>query len=279
MKKIIIASIVVTAIVAAVAAWIVLRVSPPVSTLAVRTTEPATLELGLKALNATSKTSTTVTVEDPEGKFVERVLKVPSSAEVQQLERFLAIDDMLICDTYGLCRVVKVPLNAEEQAVADGTGGEVSVRGVYNADQPGGPVQTLDRIYGRAILQPTDAGERWYRDIDFGVSWDAISEVTITRGAQHCNSVAVTANNPGRIIATLDNSTCDGDGQPIVVRWSAMVIENDLQSCPTLNAVEPCVPLARITVLPAKRKGYMVIYGDNLASAYQANVTLGQPLP
>jgi hypothetical protein len=74
----------------------------------------------------------------------------------------------------------------------------------------------------------------------------------------------------------MDNDVCDGDGQVIVIRWSATVIENDSQC---LSGPVVCQPFAPVTVLPYKRRGFQVIYGDEKAKTYQHRIILGQPLP
>lgn len=199
------------------------------------------------------------------------------NSQSEDIIQALAIDEMLICDAFGDCDVVVIPLSQEEQAVVAGTK-DISARAVYNADQPGGAVYSFDRIYGRALIKPTAANERWYQQIDFGRSWNGLTEVTITPGDQGCNSVVVSGQAPYRIDATMDNTTCDGDGQPAVIRWAAKVIENDIQNCPNPKAAS-CKPFAPITVLPSKRKGSQVYYGDELARVYQLRVILGEPLP
>lgn len=201
----------------------------------------------------------------------------PDAVTIQKLSPGLGMDQMVVCDPFGMCQVKTIPFSAEEQAVLSGSK-EVSARAVYNADDPTGPVRFLEKIYGRVILKPTPAVERWYRTIDLGVSWQGPSEVTVTQGDQTCNSVKVSAGMPWQIFATLDNSTCDASTDPIVIRWAALLAENDQQVCsgPTPSG---CKPFAPITVLGYKRKGYQVFYGDELKNAYQARVTLGEPLP
>ena len=191
----------------------------------------------------------------------------------------MAIDQMKVCGNTGQCSVVRIPLDTDEQAVVNGTA-EVAVRAVYNADQPGGPVQFLDRIYGRAIFNSVTDGERWFREINLGPSWSGPQEVTITRGLNRCNSVASSTQTVPSILATMDNSTCDGDERPIVVRWVASLRENDVQSCGEVTpVVEGCEPFAPLTVLSHKRQGYQVYYGDQLKSFYQSKVILNKPLP
>lgn len=234
----------------------------------------------LDQINSAEKVISAVQLEGENGQSVSKQVLSPDESLSKQLEPTLKIDEILVCDAWGSCTIVQIPLNAEEQAVVNGTSTTgVSVRAVYNADQPGGPVQFLDKIYGRAIVSPTASGERWYKQIDFGRSWDSLVETSITRGKNRCNSQVVTPSIPARIVATMDNTTCDGDGKPAVIRWAALVAENDLQNCTTPGPTSLCKIDAPITVLPARRKGYMIIYDDELKKIYQARVPLGQPLP
>ena len=141
-------------------------------------------------------------------------------------------------------------------------------------------VQFLDRIYGRALFGDVKDGERWFREINLGSSWSPATEVTISSGVNNCNSVTYADETVTSILATMDNSTCDGDGEPIIVRWVASVRENDIQDCTeVVPPGEKCTPFAALTVLTQKRKGYQIYYGDELENAYQSRVILNKKLP
>jgi len=220
-------------------------------------------------------------VHDVDGVLVKTIL-APTQAFATQLVSLLEPDEFVVCSSMGECRVVRVPFSQKELSVVNGSC-QLSARVCYNADAPGQPLWTFDKGYGRTLRRPLAAGERRWDLTDWGHSWDAVGELSITVGANRCNGVAaLTSAVPFISEALMDAYTCDADGQQLIVtRWAAVLIENDQQAAhslrlPSVALPVECAPFAPVTVLPSVRTGWQVITGDGLRNAVQAVYLIGQ---
>jgi len=239
------------------------------------------LQNTIPELQGIEKGTRTIQVRDPDTGICSNVqLEAIGWFVNQYVEFYLGVDQMLICNPFGACHVITVPLSNEEWHVLySNSGPPYSIRPVH-VDL--GTVERFAKVYFRVFARPVPNGERHWNSVFLGKSWNNVREILVMpkgQPGQQCNSGVVTSTSPhpGLISFVLDNHSCDPvPGAHIVARFAMDVTDNQCAGNADANEPVTAAVFAPVVFLHEERKPFDVMHGETLL---RINVKLCAPLP